>query len=444
MARANLRRGGWGRGGAALAGLLIAGAGSARADTFGIEAESPSENFEQTNTLGGTLTSPFVVKDSALASGGRYLEGETGRKKIDGPPETGVACYKFAVNRAGSYRVWGRVMAPTDGDDSFWVRMDTGAWIAWNEITLGSNWHWDFVHGSGTPAVPVMFDLDTDVVHQLCVGYREDGTRLDRMIVTDDTHLNPNAAITGPPAAASMRVVMGKTTALVEWANVLGATSYTLRRSANGGAFTTRANAIPGHSFQDTGLTAGTSYCYVVRATGPTGSTDSPLSCSHTTVPELALVTETDSFSITPPLIFVGDLGGVQVDGFATPPGFNSLTAAPATGWARFDFQIAANFRIKIWGKVATPDDGSDSFWFRMDRGTWVKWNNWHPVGCDWDSLHDSDNNDAPVLFDLTTGTHSLEFAYREDGAGLDRVFIGTELRDPPIGCQADHPVAGQ
>jgi hypothetical protein len=440
MARANLRPGRWGRGVAAAALLIMVMGRDALADTFGIEAESPSENFETTNTLGGTLTSPFVVKDSPLASGGRYLEGEVGKKKIDSPPDTGVACYKFAVNRPGNYRVWGRVIAPTTGDDSFWVRMDSGVWIAWNEIALGSNWHWDFVHPSGTPAQPVAFDLRDGVVHQLCVAYREDGTKLDRLILTDDTQFNPNGPIAGAPAPTALRVVMGKTTALVEWENVLGATSYTLLRS-DGTNVITRANAIPGHSFQDTGLQPNIKYCYSVSANGPTGSTTSPPSCENATVSEFVLVTETDSFSLTPPLRIFSTLGTVTVDGVGTPFGFNSLTEAPTTGWARFDFQVPADFRIKIWGKVATPDKDSDSFWFRMDRGTWKKWNNWHPVGCDWDSLHDSDKDDAPVLFDLTTGTHSLEFAYREDGAGIDRVFFGTELRNPPEGCFGIHPV---
>ena len=403
------------------------------ADTFGIEAESPNENFEATNTLGGTLTSPFLVKDLAAASGGRYLEGEPGRKKIDAPPDTGVACYRFEVNSGGDYRIWGRVQAPSSGHDSFWVRMDsTGTWLAWNQIALGTSWHWDFVHANGAPTQPVVFPLDADTFHELCIAYREDGTRLDRLILTDDPQFKPTAPIAGAPVGPMLRAVMGKTTALVTWPNVLGATSYAVLRSS-GGAFSTRASGLAGHSFQDTGLATGTSYCYVVKATGPTGSMDGPVSCSNRTAAELALVTETDAFSITPPLIFTGDSGGVIL---ATPSGFNSLAAAPATGWARFDFQIAAAFRIKIWGKVVTPDNGSDSFWFRMDRGPWIKWNNWHPVGCGWDSLHDSDRNDAPVLFDLGLGTHSLEFAYREDDAGLDRIFIGTELRDPPSGCQ--------
>lgn len=77
------------------------------------------------------------------------------------------------------------------------------------------------------------------------------------------------------PTAASLNApVMGSATATstsqatVTWTAVAGATGYEIHRSVNNSAFTLRGNSAT-TSFNDSGLTANTTYLYEVRATAP-------------------------------------------------------------------------------------------------------------------------------------------------------------------------------
>jgi hypothetical protein len=96
----------------------------------------------------GSITFPMQVGTDAAASGGSYIAVAGGNNSNSSPPTTGVATYNFNVTAAGTHKVWARVIAPTTSDDSFWMRMDGGAWIRWNEVSLGSSWHWDDLRNS--------------------------------------------------------------------------------------------------------------------------------------------------------------------------------------------------------------------------------------------------------------------------------------------------------
>ncbi|MFD0587192.1 S8 family serine peptidase [Paenibacillus sp. GCM10027627] len=80
------------------------------------------------------------------------------------------------------------------------------------------------------------------------------------------TPASPTAAPTGVTASP------GDTSVFVSWTASAGATSYTVKRgTASGGPFTTVASQVTGTSFLNTGLTNGTTYYYVVTASGVTG-----------------------------------------------------------------------------------------------------------------------------------------------------------------------------
>jgi len=70
------------------------------------------------------------------------------------------------------------------------VRLDGGNWVKWNSIPLGSSWHWDDVHNSDSGGQLVTFSLAAGT-HTLSIAYREDGTRLDRVLVTNDPAFVP-------------------------------------------------------------------------------------------------------------------------------------------------------------------------------------------------------------------------------------------------------------
>ena len=82
--------------------------------------------------------------------------------------------------------------------------------------------------------------------------------------------------------------------------------------------------------------------------------------------------------------------------------------------------------------RVIFQDDTYDS----TDHGTKVSEasgadprTTWH-----WDNVRNSDQGNQLVTFNLTAGNHTLEFAYREDGARLDRILVTNDPTFVPTG----------
>ena len=111
-------------------------------------------------------------KARVTASTLRTLEGET--------------LYRFTVPIAGTYAVWGRVLV--NGGDSFYVGMDDNTLLLWTTQNGEGNWVWDQVHEGST--APVRFTLTTGT-HTLRIKQREDGTKLDQILITNDLSYTP-------------------------------------------------------------------------------------------------------------------------------------------------------------------------------------------------------------------------------------------------------------
>jgi hypothetical protein len=137
-------------------------------------------------------------------------------------------------------------------------------------------------------------------------------------------------------------------------------------------------------------------------------------------------VVEAESRSLTAPMT-INDEGDVAV-----APGHNSLSAPPSAGSVRWDFRLGSPMTMRFWAIIQAPNKDSDSFWVRVDNGDWIKWNNLEPqdpdASCTWDVLHDSDDHDRFVKLSLGVGSHTIEVAYREEGASLDRLLVTDDL----------------
>lgn len=120
----------------------------------------------------------------------------------------------------------------------------------------------------------------------------------------------PSMQVSGTPSAvpqppASLNAVAMNSGASLFWPSSSGATAYTLKRSTtSGGPYTVVASAITGSSYQDSGLSNGTTYYYIVTASNATGeSTASP---EATALPSTTLL---------PPPWSRTDIGAVGVAG---------------------------------------------------------------------------------------------------------------------------------
>ncbi len=113
-------------------------------------------------------------------------------------------------------------------------------------------------------------------------------------------------------------------------------------------------------------------------------------------------------------------------------PENNSTDAAPtdASGLLSFTFDITASGTYTIYTRVICPSADDDSFWFKMDNGSFAMWN-----GITGSSSWTWTN--FPSSYDLTAGSHTLTIGYREDGAQLDKLWINSAGADP-VGEGAD------
>ena len=144
-----------------------------------------------------SITPRLRVEEDRNASNGKYI---TGSPDTSGEP-VGEAEYTFQVSKPGDYKVLGRVLAPDDDADKFFVSMDDGEkhiWdvavydadkTAWDVTVHSRNWVWSVV----TRRKPGGLAGDDNVVnltynltagqHTLRIGNREDSTKLDMIVI---------------------------------------------------------------------------------------------------------------------------------------------------------------------------------------------------------------------------------------------------------------------
>ncbi|NQT87061.1 hypothetical protein HQ560_09870, partial [bacterium] len=151
-------------------------AGSAKAEAI-VQAEDAQ-----------VILLPFRIDEEA---GEKFvwMPGEAGS---GGGSGTARALWLVHVPKAGDYRLWGRVQAPTPSDDSFFVRVRQGekdalpqtAWHAGQHKT----WAWAPVSGEGRQPVAIPLQPGVALVEFRC---REDGARLDAFTLTSRKDWKP-------------------------------------------------------------------------------------------------------------------------------------------------------------------------------------------------------------------------------------------------------------
>jgi hypothetical protein len=137
----------------------------------------------------GSPTSPLMTVDDPTASGGKCIS--TDDLGLTGAHIDGIATYLFTV-KGGVYKLQGRVIEPATNGNSFWVRLpgatlnttpaaaDNG-WMNWGFAAGARTWQWsEFANG----ATGIRCTLAAGT-YTLEIAYREDGARLDAIVITD-------------------------------------------------------------------------------------------------------------------------------------------------------------------------------------------------------------------------------------------------------------------
>ncbi|CAH1001531.1 hypothetical protein LEM8419_02434 [Neolewinella maritima] len=461
-----------------------------------------------------------VLSDSA--AGGAYVE--TQFVSLTGPPDDvaeNLVRFTVANTQPGPYQLFARVNAPTRTNDSYWLRINNGAWQEIKQgLRIGQGFQWvqlttaELVNGTNT----------------VDFTYRENSTRLDKILLTNNADLKPTGLgiatqecqkITSPPVdkglfwleaecaivgstwapardpAASNGIVLTSTRSgasrfmppvdlpsnlirfvIEDPAIESGRFSIWFRANIdNGEMFWVRYNDGPwslrqparirgkglawaGYSVPRGALVAGTNtidiaylsagfqldkllltkYSIVPSFLG--GPADS---CPFTPSPE---PTDRNTFSLEAECATVGDQWSVESDAAASSDAAVVVRGATATdtpptdepaNLLRFTIAAADSGSYNLFARVKTPDNLSDSYWIRTNGGPWYEWDR----GFEFVDAYSWQQ--TPVAFALQEGANTLDFAFREDGAVLDKIYLtltaseltGDTFGDPATNCSA-------
>ncbi|NJO03017.1 MAG: PKD domain-containing protein, partial [Bacteroidia bacterium] len=91
----------------------------------------------------------------------------------------------------------------------------------------------------------------------------------------------------------------------------------------------------------------------------------------------------------------------------------------------RFSFNASAAGSYNLFARVKAPTSSDDSFYFRVNGGSWLAWSSGIKIG------NSFQWNRFGTLLNLVSGNNTLDIAYREDGLQLDKIILNTQNQTP-------------
>ncbi|WP_420461394.1 T9SS type A sorting domain-containing protein [Neolewinella sp.] len=105
-----------------------------------------------------------------------------------------------------------------------------------------------------------------------------------------------------------------------------------------------------------------------------------------------------------------------------------SMSAPPSEGSGnriRFIFNVSKTGSYNLFARIRARNGDSDSYWVRTNGGSWYKWSSGIAQSADfkWNRL--------PNSLNLSAGTNTVDFAYREPLAELDKIYVSASGSAP-------------
>ncbi len=154
-------------------------------------------------------------------------------------------------------------------------------------------------------------------------------------------------------------------------------------------------------------------------------------------VDEEYIYLEAENTTLSSPLV-VGNDANASGNGYVWYPSGNRNDTPVAH--ASYSFTVNNGGDYYLWGRAITGSTGADSYWVRVDGGSWINWNYIAEASAStwtWDEVHAWDGTSgvqAPLVFSLSPGMHTLEISEREQQVKLDRLLITDDLAFVPSG----------
>ncbi|MCB9747816.1 MAG: fibronectin type III domain-containing protein [Candidatus Omnitrophica bacterium] len=404
-----------------------------------------------------SLSSQFQIINEASASNGQHTFTSNTIPSNYAVNPAMVATYSFQVPSTGNYVVWGRCLNTFEDDDSFYIQMDSGTIHTWDIAQVGG-YHWDQVSSRGG-ADPVVFNLSAGT-HTLKVYVRETGTKLDRILLTNDLTFTPTGLGEDPGAGSSdtqaPSVPAGlsftnktQTSMQLNWnasTDNVGVSGYRVDVATN----STFSSMVAGFNNLNvgnvtakniTGLTAGTTYYARVRAFDAAANTSaSSVTVSASTnsappsnnTPGTIWIEAEAADTIVAPFQIDADVNASSGE-FASVPNGNQDQNPPGNVMLTYNIMIPETGDYVIWGRTISFAILDDSFFVQVDNGTDYLWDTEPSANWNWDQVNNRNGAD-PVIFHLTAGAHTLKIKERETGTLIDKILITNDLTYVPSG----------
>lgn len=162
--------------------IYVAGVG----DIDGVTVEDPppppppvdeEQVIEAEGASGQAAFSPLIVGEDPEASGDSYIYTSEGLGNgTTSVPEDSLATYDVTVD--GTVAVWLRVNFSNNGSNSFWIRSGDDSFGKIDNLDAPEGWYW------------LKWTEKSDI-SSITVARREDGAKLDRILVTTDLLSEP-------------------------------------------------------------------------------------------------------------------------------------------------------------------------------------------------------------------------------------------------------------
>ncbi len=258
--------------------------------------------MKKTNKLAKFLFLPLAV----IAIGVVVINSRTQQAEAvctQAQPGAGTVTTTVNVPTAGTYRVWSRMMAGSNQNNSYFLEINNDPCIVVGDSSSLSNTVWSWVnYRDGNTSSPISVTLSAGNHTFKMIG-RESNVRLDRIILTTDTSCVPtgigencaNPADTTPPtvsmtAPANNATISGTVTVSANADDNVGVTRVEFYRSGSTTPLATRTSAPYSFSFNTTNVTNGT-YTLTARAydaaNNSTTSSGRSVTINNVTEPEL-------------------------------------------------------------------------------------------------------------------------------------------------------------
>lgn len=379
---------------------------------------------------------------TAKAAGGSYLE-PLHRSTSSAPADAPGNYVRFTIREAkeAEYTLFARVHAPSNVNDSYWLRVNGGKWYAWKSgIAKGSGFRWN--------ELPFNPSLRAGS-NTIDIAYREQGTHLDKLYLTTGDERPKGygkqsmncAKNTLPLAAASSSEVFG---------------TAPLRVTLDGSASVDEDGTIEAYDWSWPGGSArGVNPSIILpegrhairlTVTDDSGGQDSDLIYVVAEAPPA--VVGNGSYWLEAECAELGARWSVLKTGTASNGKYavvehgNSYNAPPTDGAARARFTLGSEGggTYTLFARIDAPSNLDDSYWVRINDGGWFKWFGGikQAQGFQW--------NKYPKEVNLRPGSNTIDVALREDGARLDKLHLTPGGVAPsgtgPIGSNCSYRVA--